>query len=87
MCRLFATASVAALSLLRNHSPNLASDVTQTWVNTASDTKWRRDLVDALIRNGLLSISEFDAHVARRVSLKQAFPHATECALNVVRLC
>ena len=87
-CSLYVTASIAALSLLKAHATRqtLVADITQTWANMVDERKWRKDVCEALIRSGLLSIAEFDMQVFKRLTAKQSFPNAVECALHMASL-
>ena len=77
---------MAALSLLRSQCKNLTNNVTVFWVKTVSETKWRKDIVDSLVRAGLLTLSEFDSHVHRKLNANQGYPHAVDTAIHLVKL-
>lgn len=82
------TSSVAALTLLGSQAngQTLVSDLTQTWISMGDERKWRKEGVEALVRARLLTLSELDSHVYKKLSAKQGFPAAVECALNLVRI-
>lgn len=84
-CSLHTTSSVAAIVLLRSRlPPRFPAELTALWIGLPDDRKWRKDVVEALLRAKLLHAPELDAHMSKFLQLNRSSAQPVEFAVHLV---